>query len=72
MKKLLLKRLLFILFGVAVYILTKYEYAQNHQDWAEQYSRSVYPVLSNVVGLLPSLVESSVSEWMIVLVASWE
>lgn len=56
----------FILLGVVAYILTKY--AQNHQDWAEQYSRSVYPFLSNIVGFLPSFVKFSVTEWLIVLV----
>ncbi|ROR25860.1 uncharacterized protein DUF3810 [Mobilisporobacter senegalensis] len=66
MRKFLLKRLLFILFGVVAYILTKY--AQNHQDWAERYSRSVYPMLSNTVGFLPSLVEFSISEWLVVVV----
>lgn len=66
MKKFLLKRLLFILFGVVAYILTKY--AQNHQDWVEQYSRSVYSMLSNVVGFLPSLIEVSISEWLVILV----
>ena len=60
MKKFLFKRLLFILLGVVAYILTKY--AQNHQDWAEQYSRSVYPFLSNIVGFLPSFVKFSVTE----------
>lgn len=48
------------------YILNKY--AQNHRDWAEQYSRSVYPVLSDAVGFLPSLVKFSVGEWLVVLV----
>nr|WP_320024779.1 DUF3810 domain-containing protein [uncultured Acetobacterium sp.] len=47
------------------YILNKY--AQNHPDWAEQYSRSVYPVLSNAVGFLPSFVKISVGEWLVVL-----
>ncbi|MEQ5999432.1 DUF3810 domain-containing protein [Bacillus amyloliquefaciens] len=52
--------------GVIAYILTKY--AQNHQDWAEKYSRSVYPLLSKIVGLVPSWVTFSVSEWLVVLV----
>lgn len=66
MKKFLLKRLLFILLGVVAYILTKY--SQNHQEWADQYSRSVYPMLSNAVGFLPSLVSFSISEWLVVVV----
>ena len=66
MKKYLSKRLLFIIPGVVAYILNKY--TQNHLDWAEQYSRTVYPVLSNTVGFLPSLVKFSVSEWLVVLV----
>lgn len=66
MKKFLLKRLLFIPFGVAAYIVTKY--AQYNPCWAEQvYSRSVYPVLSTAVGYLPSLVGFSLSEWLVVL-----
>lgn len=66
MKKFLLKRLLFILSGVTAYIVTKY--AQYNPDWTEQvYSRSVYPVLSNAVGFLPSLVSFSVTEWLVVL-----
>ncbi|MBC3887405.1 DUF3810 family protein [Acetobacterium paludosum] len=52
--------------GVVAYILNKY--AQNHPDWAEQYSRTGYPVLSNAVGFLPSLVKFSVGEWLVVLV----
>lgn len=66
MKKLLLKRLPWISLGVIAYILTKY--AQNHQDWAEKYSRSVYPLLSKTVGFVPSWVKFSVSEWLVVLV----
>ncbi len=58
--------MLFIIPGVVAYILNKY--AQNHPDWAEQYSRSGYPALSNAVGFLPSLVKFSVSEWLVVLV----
>lgn len=58
--------MLFIIPGFVAYILNKY--AQNHPDWAEQYSRSVYPALSNAVGFLPSLVKFSVSEWLVVLV----
>lgn len=58
--------MLFIIPGVVAYILNKY--AQHHPDWAEQYSRSVYPVLSNAVGFLPSLVKFSVGEWLVVLV----
>ena len=38
MKKLLPKRLLFILPEAVAYILTKY--AQNHQNWAEQRSQT--------------------------------
>lgn len=52
--------------GVIAYILTKY--AQNHQDWAEKYSKSVYPLLSKTVGFVPSWVKFSVSEWLVVLV----
>lgn len=66
MKKLLLKRLPLISLGVMAYILTIY--AQNHQDWAETYSRSVYPILSKIVGYVPSWVKFSVSEWLVVLV----
>ncbi len=66
MKKFLSKRLLFILPGVVAYILNKY--AQNHLDWAEQYSRSVYLMFSNAVGFLPSLVKFSISEWLVVVV----
>ncbi|MGH4122208.1 MAG: DUF3810 domain-containing protein [Clostridium sp.] len=66
MKKFLSKRLLFILPGVVAYILNKY--AQNHLDWSEQYSRSVYLMLSNAVGFLPSLVKFSISEWLVVVV----
>ena len=66
MKKFLSKQLLFILPGVVAYILNKY--AQNHLDWAEQYSRSVYLILSNAVGFLPSLVKFSVCEWLVVLI----
>lgn len=66
MKKFLLKRLLFILPGVAAYTVTKY--AQGNPDWTERvYSRSVYPILSTVVGFLPSLVRFSVTEWLVVL-----
>ena len=65
-KKLLFKRLPLISLGIMAYILTKY--AQNHQDWAEKYSRSVYPVLSKIVGFVPSWVKFSVSEWLVVLV----
>lgn len=66
MKKFLLKRLLFILPGVAAYIITKY--AENNPDWTEQvYSHSVYPVLSTAVGFLPSQVSFSVTEWLVML-----
>lgn len=66
MKKLLLKRLLFILPGVAAYIMTKY--AQHNPDWTEKvYNQSWYPVISNAVGFLPSRVDFSVAEWLVVL-----
>lgn len=66
MKKFLLKRLLFILLGVAAYIVTKY--AQYNPHWTEQvYSQSVYPVLSTAVGFLPSLVGFSAAEWLVAL-----
>ncbi|WP_210090178.1 DUF3810 domain-containing protein [Paenibacillus turicensis] len=55
-----------ITLGVVAYILTKY--AQNHQDWAEKYSKSVYSVLSKIVGVVPSWVKFAVSEWLVVLV----
>lgn len=66
MKKFLLKRLLFILPGVAAYIVTKY--AQYNPGWTEQvYSRPVYPVLSTAAGFLLSLVGFSATEWLVVL-----
>ncbi|NDO28578.1 hypothetical protein ADH76_06695 [Enterocloster clostridioformis] len=66
MKKFILKRLLLILPGVIAYIVTKY--AQYNPEWTERvYSRSVYPALSYVVGILPSRVSFSVSEWLVML-----
>lgn len=66
MKKFLLKRLLFIIPGVAAYIVTKF--AEYHPDWTEQvYSRTVYPVLSTMVGFIPSQVSFSVAEWLVAL-----
>ncbi len=66
MKKFLSLRWLFIIPGVVAYLLN--QYAQNHPDWAEQYSRTVYPMVSDAVGFLPSLVKFSVSEWLAVAV----
>lgn len=66
MKKFFLKRLLFILPGIAAYIVTKY--AEYYPDWTEQvYSRTVYPVLSTMVGFIPSQVSFSVAEWLVAL-----
>lgn len=65
MNKFLIKRLLFILPGLAAYLVTKY--AQYHPDWTEQaYSRSVYPAVSAIAGFLPSQVSFSVTEWLVV------
>lgn len=62
MKKLLLKRMLFIPLGIIAAAATWY--AQGHPDWTEQaFSSTAYPVLSTAVGFLPSLVDFSVAEW---------
>ncbi|UYO61155.1 DUF3810 domain-containing protein [Acetobacterium wieringae] len=66
MKKFLSLRWLVILPGVVAYLLN--QYAQYHPNWAEQYSRTAYPIVSNAVGFLPSLVKFSVSEWLAVAV----
>lgn len=66
MKRFFIKRLLLILPGVAAYIVTKY--AEYNPDWTEQvYSRSMYPVVSTVVGFIPSLVSFSLTEWLVTL-----
>lgn len=45
-------------------------FAQRNPDWTEQvYSQTAYPVLSSIVGFLPSLVRFSLTEWLIVLFA---
>lgn len=63
MKKLLLKRMLFIPLGIIAAAATWY--AQGHPDWTEQaFSSTAYPVLSTAVGFLPSLVDFSVAEWL--------
>ena len=41
--------------------------ARANPDAAEWYSQAVYPVLSSVVGFLPSLVRFSVAEWVTAL-----
>lgn len=64
-RKLLLKRMLLIPFGIVAGIATVY--AQNNSTWAEWYAQSVYPALSSVVGFLPSPVEFSVAEWFVAL-----
>ena len=62
-KKLLLKRMLFIPLGIIAAAATWY--AQGHPDWTEQaFSSTAYPVLSTAVGFLPSLVDFSVAEWL--------
>lgn len=66
MKKFLPKRLLLVLPGIVAYAVTLY--AQQNPAWTEQvYSQTVYPVLSSVVGFLPSLVRFSLTEWVILL-----
>lgn len=68
MKRLLPKRLLFVLPGIVAYMVTLY--AQRNPDWTERvYSQSVYPVLSSIMGFLPSLVRISLTEWLILLFA---
>ena len=63
MKKLFLKRMLFIPLGIIAVAATWY--AQGHPDWTEQaFSSTAYPVLSTAVGFLPSLVDFSVAEWL--------
>lgn len=67
MKKIWLKRMLFIPLGVVALAATLV--AHSNPDWAEAYARTVYPVLSSVVGFLPSLVGFSVAEWLVVVFA---
>lgn len=66
-KRLFIKRLLFIPLGILAYAATLY--AQHNPSWTEHvYSLSVYPVVSTIVGFLPSLVRFSVAEWFVVFV----
>ena len=66
MKKLLPKRLLFLLPGLLAFGVTLY--AQAHPDWTELvYSQAVYPVLSSIIGFVPSLMPFSVAQWWVVL-----
>ena len=65
-RKFLLKRMLFVPFGIVALAATSY--ARKYPDWAEHvYAQGVYPALSNVVGFLPSLVSFSVAEWVAAL-----
>ena len=65
-RKFLLKRMLFVPFGIVALAATSY--ARKYPDWAEHvYAQGVYPALSSVVGFLPSLVSFSVAEWVAAL-----
>ena len=64
-RKFLLKRMLFIPLGIVALAATMV--ARANPDAAEWYSQTVYPVLSSVVGFLPSLVGFSVAEWVTAL-----
>ncbi|WP_080802704.1 DUF3810 domain-containing protein [Arabiibacter massiliensis] len=65
MRKLLLKRMLFIPLGLVALACTMY--ARQNPDVAEWYAQAVYPAVSSVVGFLPSLVGFSVAEWVAAL-----
>ena len=64
-RKFLLKRMLFIPLGIVALAATMV--ARANPDAAEWYTQAVYPVLSSVVGFLPSLVRFSVTEWVTAL-----
>lgn len=65
-RRFFLKRMLFIPLGILAFAATTY--AQQNPDWAEHvYAQGVYPVLSSIVGFLPSLVPFSVAEWFVAL-----
>lgn len=43
-------------------------WARGNQAWVEQvFSTTLYPALSTIVGYLPSLVDFSIAEWLVVL-----
>lgn len=66
MRKIFLKRWLWVIPGIFAFLLT--QYARLHPEWTETvYSLKVYPILANVVGFLPSLVAFSVTEWVALL-----
>lgn len=64
-RRFLLKRMLLIPFGAAALAATLL--VQSHPDWAEAYSRAVYPALSSAVAFLPSFAGFSVAEWTVAL-----
>ncbi|MEY8562335.1 DUF3810 domain-containing protein [Eggerthellaceae bacterium 3-80] len=66
MKKYLLKRWWFVLFGVLALVLVAL-FSSNPSLTEFVYSRSIFPTLSTVVGFLPSLVSFSVAEWVVLL-----
>ncbi len=67
MKKCRIKELLLMLPLVIAYILTKY--AQYNPDWTEQISSlRVYPILSTIVGFLPSKFSFSLAELIVIIV----
>lgn len=65
-RNLLLKRWLLVIPGVIAFAFTLY--AQNNPSWTEHvYSLTWYPVLSSLVGYLPSLIDISLTEWLVLL-----
>ncbi|MBO1306051.1 DUF3810 domain-containing protein [Enterococcus sp. 669A] len=66
MRNYFLKRWFWVIPGILAFLLT--QYARLHPAWTETvYSLTIYPVLANVVGFLPSLVSFSVTEWLMLL-----
>ena len=64
MKKYLLKRWWLVLFGVISLFLVAL-FSANPTFTEHVYSRCIFPILSTVVGFLPSLVSFSVAEWVV-------
>ena len=62
-RRFLLKRMLPIPLGLVALAATLL--APAHPDWADAYSRAVYPALSSAAAFLPSLVPFSVAEWFV-------
>lgn len=65
MRKYLIKRWWLVLFGVIALVLVAI-FSNNATATEFVYSRAVFPVVSTIVGFLPSLVTFSVAEWVVI------